>query len=137
MNLDDINSRLTATGGPAVKLNVGDEIAATLVAAEYRPKTDFTTGEVQTWADGRTKEQLVLTVRRDGADEDERIFCKPTAEKALGKALKDGGHKLAVGGRIRMRRLPDIPATQRGMAPAQDYAVKWEAPVAQPAGDDW
>lgn len=133
MSLDDINDSLLS-GGPIIKLEVGETVTAVIVGAEKRPKTDMATGEVLRWDDGRVKEQLVLTVRRDGADEDERIFLKPTAEKALSRWLKDHNQRLAIGGRIGLRRLDDIAPSKRGWAPAQDYAVEYAPPVAQPSG---
>lgn len=137
MSLDQINNQLLSSGGPTIKLNalaVGEIVKATIVDAEYRPKTDVVTGEPLTFPDGRPKTQLVLNVQRDGVDEEERIFLHWTAEKSLADVLRRKGLKLERGGTVAIQRLDDKPAERKGMSPTQQYACDYAAPpIAQPS----
>jgi len=132
--LDDINDRLLSSGGPTIKLSdlaVGEVVKGRILGATYQQKTDFKTREPLFFKDGRPREQLVLTVRRDGVDEDERIFMHFTAELSLQKFLRDKGLRLDLGGVIAIQRIDDTPPKTRSEDPQKNFRSEY-APPAQP-----
>lgn len=139
MAFNDINDQLVRSGGPTIKIEQpGGYVDVEVIDAEYRQKTDIKDGTPKTFPDGKPKLQLVLTVMRDGADEEERIFMHWTAEKALGKWLREKGEKLERGSRLRIKRLDDVPPKTRGESPQQTYDVQHKpAPLTQPSAGDF
>ena len=131
MGLAEVNDELAKTGGPIIKLAApGEEVAFTVIDGEFRQKTDIKTQALLTFPDGRPKNQLVLTVQRDGVTEEERVFMHWAAEKSLKVWLAAKKEKLGPGSRIVLRREADTPPKVRGEDPAQNYSVKHKpAPI--------
>jgi hypothetical protein len=137
MALNDANDFLTSSGGPLIKLNelaVGEIIKAKIIDGDKIQKTDVKTREPLTFADGQPKMQLVLTVQREGVDEEERIFMHYTAEKSLGAVLRDKQLKLEAGGTIVIKRLDDEPNKNKALDPKQHYQCDYAAPTVVAGG---
>lgn len=135
MSLDDINDRLLAGGAKIMKFDmVGDEIAGTVIDAEYKPLTDFATREVKRWKDGTERVQLVLTLQtalRADADDDgqRRVFMKPDAEAKLRAELQRQRVRLERNGTVGIRFTGEEAAE---IGRKKVFAVEYRPPVAQP-----
>jgi hypothetical protein len=67
---DDINTFLTSGGAKSFPFaSIGDSIEGTIVDAEVRQQTSME-GELLTWADGKPRMQVVITLQTELRDDD-------------------------------------------------------------------
>lgn len=127
---------LDGLGAPALSFPTeGTGYVGQVVSATTAPQTDINTGEVQTFADGNPKMQLIVTLATDlrdesveGDDGERRWFSSYGAAKSLKAALKAARTDLAPGVTVAIvHDATDAPAT-KGLNGAKHYAVKvWPA----------
>lgn len=128
-NTIDVNDFLASGGAsaPALKFDtIGTTYEGVVLESEVRDITDFVTGEVQVYADGRPKRQLHVTLNVDG--EERSLWAKGQMLVALREAL--AGSKLVNGGTLKVRYDSDKPNENPRLNAQKIYKVKYTAPVA-------
>lgn len=125
-------------GGPALKFPVkGTSWTLTLTEEpEVTQQTNFDSGELEFWPDGKPKMQMILrgTVpanqREDDEDDGERrLFVKSGLVKALRQAMRTAKVKApAPGGVLTVVYVKDGPKPARGY-PAKVYEASYVPPV--------
>lgn len=134
----DVNDFLAGGGSsaPALKFDtIGTTYEGVVTDSEVRDVTDFATGEVQTYADGRPKKQLHVTLDVDG--EPRSLWAKGQMLNALREAL--AGAKLLNGGTVKVRYDSDKPNDNPRLNAQKIYLVKYAPPAegtAVPFGDE-
>lgn len=129
--VDDINEMLSGGGGRTAKFpEIGTTYEGEILALAKREVRDMDTGAVETWNDGTTKYQIVVTIAtdaREGADDDgaRNVYCKGQLFTALRDAVKAAGSKLAVGGTLKVRYDSDGEASRKGFNAPKLYKVKY------------
>jgi len=130
-----VNDFLMGSGGrsaafPEVKALVWGEI----VHSEVRQQTDFDSGDLLFWDDGKPRLQLVVSLQTDQREDDEddgirKVYAKGNMLKAIRTAIaKAGARGIANGGRLAIQYIGDGEKPKRGFA-AKIYAAKYEPPV--------
>lgn len=141
----DPNDWLMSGGAKSAKFpEVGTVVKGTIVTPPtLSQQTDFTTGALKTWDDGKPMMQLVVTIATDERDPDEpeddglrSLYVRGAMQAAVKDAIRKAGAKgLEVGGTIAVRYTGDGVAKQRGMNPPKQFAAQYKAPASQAADD--
>lgn len=145
---NDINSFLFSTGSAFSFENVGDIVEGEILNAEMRQQTDVQTGEPLTFADGKPRMQLVITLQtklRDKGDDDDgvrQIYAKggnfevasgsgTSMRNAIADAVKEAGAKsLDEGGKLAVSFTGLGKAKSRGFSQPKLYTAAYQAPKA-------
>lgn len=130
----------TKGGGPIAKFNdIGDVVKLKITGLEQREQTDFISGEIIRWADGKPKMQFVFTGIDQDTQEETRLFAKGYLLGAIKDAIAEGGGQIEVGGTLSVKFTHEDPPSKSGLNPAKRYAAKYEAPkpAAVSAEDLW
>jgi hypothetical protein len=124
---------------------VGHTVEGTVTGWEMRQQTDYDTGGLLTWRDGKPRMQLLITIQgeptgvtyEDGVevelpDDDgvRTLFVKGGLQKGIGKALRDAKGKLEAGAYVKVTRGKDGPKTDPKKKAPHTYQVVW-TPAAQ------
>ena len=128
-NTIDVNDFLASGGAsaPALKFDtIGTTFEGVIVDSEVRDVTDFVTGDVQVYADGRPKKQLHVTIDVDG--EQRSLWAKGQMLVALREAL--AGSKLVNGGTLKVRYDSDKPNDNPRLNAQKIYKVRYTPPAA-------
>ena len=123
-------------GGKSAKFaEIGDTVKGSVVSAESRQQTDYTSGDPLTWDDGTARMQLVITLATDERDPDDatddghrNIYCKGKMLNAVKQALKAAGQKLEAGGTLAVQYTGDGTPTNPRHNPPKEYVAAYEAP---------
>jgi hypothetical protein len=129
MTAIDVNDFLASSGSsaPALKFDtLGDTYEGVILDSEVRDVTDFKTGDVQTYADGRPKKQLHITLDIEG--EERSLWAKGQMLAALREAL--AGSKLVNGGTLKIQYASDKPNEKPGLNAQKIYKVRYTQPAA-------
>lgn len=88
-----LSDALTSGGKSLKPENIGDTVGATITSVELAAYTDFITGEVETWDDGKPKQQMNILVTDDATGEPRGIYVKlwGAAKRALVEAIEATG----------------------------------------------
>lgn len=142
---NDVKDFLNSGGKSAKFDNIGDAIRGTVIAAETRQQTDYSTGVPKTYDDGNPMMQLVVTIQTDLNEEDgddgrRNLYIKGSAKDpssgrgALIGALRAAGvENLAEGGTIAMQ-FTGLGTATRGNPPKQ-WKIAYKAPDPVQTGD--
>ena len=126
---------------PAVKFStIGDRIRAKVTAKEVRQQTDFDTGRLITWPDGRPKLQAVLTVvlapdQRDDAEDDgcRMLYIRGFMQQDFVAAVKAAKlTDVPIGATVDVELTTIDPPKQPNQNGAQHYAVQVWGPGQTP-----
>lgn len=127
----DPNDILLSGGAPAFKFeNIGDTVKGEVVSAEARQQTDYATGDLKTWKDGKPMMEVVVTLqtdlRNDGDDDGQRrIFVRGQMTTALRDALKAANARLEPGGTLAVQFTGTKPSETRGFQPAKQFVAQY------------
>lgn len=123
-------SALTRTGGGNIaKFNdIGDTTKIKITGLEEREQTNFTSGEVIRWADGKPKMQFVFTGIDQDTQEEIRIFAKGFMLGAIKDALVVAEANLEAGGILAVKFSHEDPPSKPGLNPAKRYVAQYQAP---------
>lgn len=111
---------------PSLKFETkGDTYEGQVVASEVRDVTDFATGDVQTYPDGKPKKQLHVTL--DVAGEERSLWAKGQMLNALREAL--AGQKLEIGGTLKVKWVDEKKNDNPRLNAQKIYLVKWTPPA--------
>jgi hypothetical protein len=128
--LDD----LLSGGGKSFKFDhIGASVTGVIVAMEVKQKTEFGTGKLLTWDDGRPQEQIMVSVKTNERDPDDdtddgvrTVWVKGWGDplKAFRAAVAALGRKPAIGDTFTATYIADGPAN--GLTPPKvfSYAFK-------------
>ena len=128
MTAIDVNDFLASSGSsaPALKFDtLGDTYEGVILDSEVRDVTDFKTGDVETYSDGRPKKQL--HVPRDIGGEPRSLWAKGQLLAALREALN--GEKLLNGGTIKVRFESEKKNDNPRLNAQKIYQVRYTAPA--------
>lgn len=132
----DADAFLMGSGGRSASFkDHGDQVWGVVMSAEVRQQTDFTSGDLLFWDDGKPRMQLVVTLLTEEREDDDddglrRVYIKGQMTKAVQEAVRKAGAKgLREGGRLVVRYVSDIPPAKRGLSPAKKYVAKYEPPT--------
>ena len=133
----DVNDFLSTVGksAPALKFEaIGDTYEGVILESEVRDVTDYESGAIVTYDDGRAKKQLHVTL--DVAGEPRSLWAKGQMLVAIREAL--GGEKLLNGGTLKVRYDSDKANSNPRLRAQKIYKVKYTAPVVgtDVAGDE-
>lgn len=136
MSIDSSVADLLAGGAPSFKFDeIGKTVKGKVVSATAAQQTDFDSGELLFWDDGKPRMQLVITLDTDerdpnidGDDGHRRIFAKGAMLSAIRKALN--GAEMQVGGTLAVKYTEDGEAKRKGMSPPKLFVAQYQAPVA-------
>lgn len=138
MNITDPNMILMGGGATSAKFDtVGASVTGTIEDLSASQQTDFTTGELKTWANGDPMMQVVVTLATDQRDPDvtdddgvRKVYVKG---KSLTAAVRDavrraGAKGLEPGGVLTVTYTGDGPQERRGMNPPKLYSATYAKP---------
>lgn len=128
-------------GSPALKfLDVGTSWTITVTGSSVSQQTDFDSGALLFWEDGKPRNQLIVTGdldeddREDDDDDGERrMFIKSGLVKAFREAMRDAKTKPSQmkGGRLTMTYVEDGAKPKRGYPP-KIYKAEFVPAAAKP-----
>lgn len=109
------------------------------------PLTEMGTGKPRVWKDGRTREQLVVTLRCDGSrggardernpqnphdDGKRRLYIKSYMVPAVREALQEAGSPgIRVGGELYVAWVGEEPSKTRGFSDARLWKARYVPPT--------
>jgi hypothetical protein len=141
----DPNDWLMSGGAKSAKFpEIGTVVKGTITTPPtLSQQTDFTTGALKTWDDGKPMMQLVITLQTDERDPEtpdddglRSLYVKGAMQAAVKDAIRKAGAKgLEVGGTIAVKYTGDGVAKQRGMNPPKQFAAQYQAPAAKAVDD--
>lgn len=124
--LDD----LLSGGGKSFKFErIGTSVTGTIVSLDVKQKTEFGSGKLLTWDDGRPQEQIVVGIKtnaRDDEDDDgvRNVYIKGWGDplKAFRAAAATLGRKPAIGDTFTATYTGDGPAN--GLTPPKIFTYR-------------
>lgn len=136
-NATDVNDFLLAGGVPAAKFaQIGDTVRGTVVSSVVTQQTDLKSGEPKLFKNGDQMMQVVITLQTDERDASienddglRKLYVKSQMTAAVGKALRDAGAKLAVGGTLAVQFQSEIPSTTPGFNATKQYVAQYRPPA--------
>jgi hypothetical protein len=152
--MSDINDFLFGGGGRAAKFdNIGDTVTGPITDAKMTQQTAMETNEPLTWADGRPRMQLVVSMATDQRADDNddgirTVYAKGgnyEAASGTGTSMKDAiadalkrasASSLDVGGVLTVAYTGEGKKTNRGYAAPKLFKAKYEPPTSKVAVDD-
>ena len=123
----------------------GDQVWGTIISSEVRQQTDFDSGKLLFWDDGKPRLQVVIILMTDEqADEDDdglrAVYARGQMLKAIRAAVvKAGARGISDGGKLVIRYMSDAQPVRKGMSGAKQFFAKYEPPAnvtVLPDGDD-
>jgi hypothetical protein len=151
---DNVNDFLFGGGGRAAKFeNIGDKVKGIITDVDVVQQTDMDTNQPLTWADGRPRMQLVVTLETgervdDNDDGMRKVYAKGgryEVAEGTGTSMKDaiadavkkaGAGSLDAGATLVVAHTGLAKRTNRGFNPAKLYRAQYEAPVKTVSGAD-
>jgi hypothetical protein len=131
----DVNDFLMGSGGRSASFkNEKDMVWGDVVHSEVRQQTDFDSGELLFWNDGKPRLQLVISLQTEEQDDEEddgvrKVYAKGNMLKAIRAAIaKAGARGIENGGKLAVQYVGDGPKPPRGFPPKL-YGAKYEPPV--------
>ena len=152
--MSDPNAFLFGGGGKAAKFDeIGDTVEGIIEDVVVSQQTSMEDNTPLTWADGRPREQLVVTLAtdaRDGDDDDgiRKLYAKggkyevaegtgTSMKDAIGDAVKKAGARtIDQGGKLKVGFSGMGKKTNRGYSAPKLYRATYEPPRASVAADD-
>lgn len=139
----DANDWLMSGGAKSAKFpEVGTVVKGSITTPPtLSQQTDFTTGALKTWDDGKPQMQLVVTIQTDEKDDVEddgvrSLYVKGAMQAAVKDAIRKAGARgLEVGGTIAIKYTGDGVAKTRGMNPPKQFAAQYVPPTAKAVDD--
>lgn len=132
---DPVNDFLMGTGGRSASFKEPKAMVwGEIVHTELRQQTNFDSGDLLFWDDGKPRMQLVITLQTEEREDDEddglrKLYAKGNMLKAIRTAVsKAGARGLSVGGKLAVQYTADGEKPKRGFAP-KIYGAKYEPPV--------
>ena len=110
----------------------GDSVSGVIASMEERQQTDFDSGELLEWKDGKPRMHLVVTLLTDeSVDEDDdgmrRLYVKGNLQRAIREAvLKSGSRTIKDGACLTVQYIGDDVPTRKGMSGAKKYSAVYE-----------
>lgn len=139
MTMTDPNAFLMGGGAASAKFPViGTTVTGTIIREpEVMQQSDFTTGELKFWNDGRPMQQLQVvlsTSERDPADPNDdgerALYVKANMQKAVRDAIRAAGAPgIAVGGVLSVTYIGDGEITKRGMSAPKLFNAAYTPPT--------
>jgi hypothetical protein len=144
---NEVDSFLMGTGGRSAAFKtVDDRVWGEIVHSELRQQTEFGSGELLFWDDGKPRMQLVITLQTDQhEDEDDdgirKVYAKGEMLKAIRAAVaKANAPGLREGGQLLVQYVKDGPPVKKGFNGPKMFFAKYAPPVEYVAipddGDD-
>lgn len=106
---------------------IGTSFSGTVISAEVKQSSNFDTGELETWDDGRPKNNIVVTIQTDVRDPEVEhddgvrgVYIKTWGDnfRALKKAVRESGDDdIHEGGTFTATYVSDGPKPKKGYAP--------------------
>lgn len=127
-------------------VRVGDSIEGIICEEPViRQQTDAKTKVPMTWADGRPRNQLVVTLQTDENDpeiEDDdgrrRVYLKYKSQEAVREAIKEADAPgLRIGGWLFLEFVKQAKPTSSGLSGVKHYAAEYEPPEPGAGTDDF
>lgn len=152
--MSDVQDFLFGGGGKAAKFEtIGDTIEGVITDVTVSQQTSMEDNTPLTWADGRPRMQLIVTLQtdaREGEDDDgvRKLYAKGgkyEAASGTGTSMKDavadavkkaGASSLDSGGWLKVGYSGEGKKTNRGYSAPKLYRATYKAPVASVAADD-
>lgn len=141
----DPNDWLMSGGAKSAKFpEVGTVVKGSIASPPtLSQQTDFTTGALKHWDDGKPMMQLVITIQTDERDPEtpdddglRSLYVKGAMQAAVKDAIRKSGAKgLEVGGSIAVKYTGDGVAKTRGMNPPKQFAAQYTPPAAKAVDD--
>lgn len=117
------------SGGSIVKFtNIGDTVKLKITGLEQREQTDFISGEILRWADGKPKMQFVFTGIDQDTGEETRLFAKGYLLTAIKEALQKADANLEAGGILAVKFDREDEPSKPGLNPAKRYVAQYQPP---------
>lgn len=133
---NDPNAFLMGSGARSASFKEhGDRIWGTIISSEMRQQTDFDTGQLLFWDDGKPRMQVVVTLMTDLHEDDDddslrAVYIKGEMQKAVrGALVKAGVRGIEDGGKLLVQYTGDGEPKRKGMSGAKLYYAKYEPPV--------
>jgi len=136
-----------STRAPQAKWpKIGYVVEGTVMGWEMEQQTDYDTGALLTWSDGKPRMQLVMTIQSKatgktwtGLHNEEKslpnddgmrtLYIKGALQKSFSRALSAARCKLAVGAHVSIERIADGPKSDPKKAAPHLHKVKWLPPT--------
>ena len=131
----DPNAFLMGGGSRSADLKtIGNRVWGTVMSTELRQQTDFDSGKLMFWDDGRPRMQVVVTLLTELVEDDEddsmrAVYVKGELQKAVRAALiKAGVRGIEDGGKLLVQYTGDGTAVGK-LNPPKLYFAKYEPPA--------
>lgn len=133
---NDVNAFLMGGGARSAKFaEINDRVWGSIMSSETRQQTDFKTGALLYWNDGKPRMQVVITLMTDEHEDDDddslrAVYVKGELQKAFRAALvKAGVNGIEDGGKLLVQFTSEAPPKVKGENGAKLYYVKYEPPA--------
>jgi hypothetical protein len=132
-NWDEANEILAGGGRSAKFPEIGTSYAGEVLDVRVTDQTNFDTGAVETWADGRPKKMLIVSlqtkIQEDDDDDGVRtIYAKGGIYTAIRDAVRKTG--IAPGGKLAVKYDSNGTPSKKGFNPPKIYKARYEPPAA-------
>lgn len=114
---------------PAVKFDaIGESVSGEVQRVEIRQQSNFESGELQFWPDGRPKMQAIVTLQTDPDDEDDdgirALYVRGYMQRAFQDAVREAKMRdLTVGSNITVTFTSEGTPPRRGANAPKEYKV--------------
>ena len=132
----DPNALIMGSGAKSALFKVhGDQVWGAIMSSEVRQQTDFDTGALMFWDDGKPRMQVVILLLTEEQDDDDddgmrAVYARGQMLKAIRAAVvKAGANGIADGGKLVIRYTGDAEPKRKGMSGAKQFFAKYEPPV--------
>lgn len=130
MSIADLNDWLTGSSTSAKFETPGDTITGSIVSAEKRQETDFTTGEPKYFKSGEPINMLVIelqtTLKADADDDGKRtLWARHRMLDAIKKAIRASRSTFEIGGVLTVTYTGDGEPAARGISGPKLYEASY------------
>ena len=138
MTTQDANALLMSGGGRSAKFEeLGASVVGIVQHVDVRQQTDIKTGEPLVWADGKARNQLVISLQTEHKDDEEDDGVRnlyvpiPSAMRtAIADAIRKAGARgIETGMKLGVKFYKTEPPKVKGFNPQKIYSAKVELPV--------
>ena len=132
----DPNALIMGSGAKSAQFKAhGDQVWGTIMSSEVRQQTDFDSGALLFWDDGKPRMQVVILLLTEEQEDDDddgmrAVYARGQMLKAIRAAVVKAGAKgIADGGKLVIRYTGDAEPKRKGMSGAKQFFAKYEPPV--------
>ena len=112
-----------------------DRVWGTIISSEVRQQTDFDSGALLYWDDGKPRQQVAIILLTDEQSDDDddglrAVYAKGQMLKAIRAAVVKAVQRgIEDGGKLLVEYVSDAEPKRKGMSGAKQFFAKYEPPA--------